>query len=842
MSIRSLTALPALALAFMAAGQKSGTALFTPVNWVQARYDHANHRFADEQGELLSEEYWTFPSSGKVDKNQRWTVFTDRAGVVLRTGPQSDAETASPALPFGQMLHVFKEEKGWLQVGREGDKAEGWCDKRQLVLWDKPLAEHLTRIELKAFLVNTLQGSPDQRRQGVEGELKQKYEVFDGPGPAAERRRTDYLYDVLYIYKYDKEGQRWLVGPSQVFSQAPLIGWVNARKVKVWPTRLCLEPNWEDVARAERRERNIRAKLLPYNSTAEEQGKYKTTGQGEGLVDGDVNDPAFDRTGLYGPRMDARLFRYPVLGATMDGDANCRFLTGVSGIMNLGVSGTLEGFRNADYLKTRRYYESMKEQKNVLAMVFVLEGSSDMREHIRTMKEAIAAMQRKCKDSGMTARYGVVQYFNEWAAKGDEPESAFIEQLPMTNDAEKVLSWLDQRKFENRGDMNDARAAYKALQLGIAMLEKGRTNIVVHICRRPDNVRDDPTFGGKSLIDPTDLASGLDMGRATHYLGYVTGGSTPAMPVRREAYAGMAEDVMANLATAVSNQLKGVIEQGKDSKGRAAAPTIINEKKGGNETARMDRFHFVMKATLLADGIADVHTIIAADVAECLDKSQQAFAALEQVVEDRQMISDHATEFTYFYGQLATGGATTQETLDYLAQEKVHVFENAVTWYKVADLKQQLFRYVLFYDDRSLSDEIRALDKLIYAMEKANIDEARMELRNIWRERAQNVMGSKFSEKVPISEIQAKLMGIHALSMVKPFEQASLLKGLTLDDLADKSKFNSSLLEGYKKMAIANKERLTAMKTKGEYYQVPGHEERKDERRYYWVPIEYLFN
>jgi hypothetical protein len=45
-----------------------------------------------------------------------------------------------------------------------------------------------------------------------------------GPGPTAERRRTDYLYDVLYIYKYDKEGERWLVGPSQVFSQYPLIG------------------------------------------------------------------------------------------------------------------------------------------------------------------------------------------------------------------------------------------------------------------------------------------------------------------------------------------------------------------------------------------------------------------------------------------------------------------------------------------------------------------------------------------------------------------------------------------------------------------------------------------
>ncbi|MEZ4808087.1 MAG: hypothetical protein R2815_11550 [Flavobacteriales bacterium] len=842
MRIRLLVAIPALLwLVGTTMAQKPENVLFKPVNWFQVRYDHENDRFYNDQGEQLNEEYWTF-ASGKGDKSQRWTVFTDRAGVLLRSEPQAEAApTSSAALPFAQVLYVFKEEKGWLLVGRESNRSEGWCDKRHLVLWDKPLAEHRTRIELKAFLVNTLTGIGTERGS-VQGDLKQKYEVFDGPGSRAERRETNYLYDVFYIYKYDKEGERWLIGPNEIYSQSPLLGWVNARKVKVWATRLCLEPNWEEAAKAERREKNVRARLLPWNSTQVQQRAYLQSGNGEGLVDGDESEPAFDRSGLTGDRMDARLFRYPVLGAQMEGDANCRFFTGVSGVMNVGGSGTLEGFRNGDYLRVRRYYEALREQKDVLCVVFVLEGSADMRTHIGTVKETIAALQQECKKTGMTARYGVVQYFNEYASDKKEPESAYMEQLPLTNDAMQVLEWLDKRICEDRGDKSEARAAYLALARGMAMMEKGRTNVLVHLCSRPDNGRDDPTFGGKSQTDPTDLVAGLEMGRATHYLGYVLSGGTTGPTERKEAFNGMAEDVMPELSTAISNQLKGIVELARDAKGRALAPTVARTKKDGSETARMDQFHFMMKATMLADGTSDLPRMIVADVANSVESSRQALAALEGIVDDRSMIKDHAPSFSYFYGQLTAQDGVDRETLDFLAREKVHVFTNAATWHRVTGMQHPLFRYVLFYDDRSLNAEIIALDELIRAMETINIDESREQLRTLWRKRAQDVIGSKYSDKVPLDEVRAKMMGVHDLNMVKPFEDASLLKGLTLNDLDNKTKFNQTVLDGYKKAAIANKEALNAIKTQGQYYQAPGHEERKDERRYYWIPIEYLFN
>jgi len=811
---------------------------FTPDNWTEVRFAQNEHRFVDAKGDTLSEAYWSFKSDGKVNKNEKWLVFTDKAGLLLRDKPNGAAD--SSPLQFGTLLYVFKEDGEWLQVGKDRQKAEGWCAKKDLILWSQPLVDPITRIELKAFLVNTLQGTVDERKSSIEGELKQKYEVFDGPGPEAKKVKANFLYDVLYIFKYDKgdgngKGERWLVGPyRELGSQFPLLGWVNARKVKVWATRLCLEPNFQPQAMAERKTKNIRARLMP-NTAFQEQRTYLGTGNGVGLVDGEENEPAFDGSGR--TRMDARLFRYPVFDASKEGDNNCKFLTGVSGVWNPGMSGTLSGFNFKDYLLTQRYYESMREHKDVLDVMFVVEGSADMKEHVQTVKDAIGAVQKKYKGSGITARYGVVYYYNEHSTDAKEPETEYIEQLPLTNDAGSVLNWLDKRIATNKGDPNEARASFRALQRGMDLLEKGRTSILVHICRRPDNYQIDGLFGGKSKIEPADLGAALEFGRSPHYLGYVTAGSGPKLELRQLAFEGL-QSVIGEMSTAVSNQLKGTVDLGLDSGGRATAPTITITKKSGVEVARMDRFHFVMKATLFTSPVSDLATTIATDVAECMAQTQRAMEGLSQVVEDKSMLKGQASDFTYFAGEMyKNAGPNGQETLDYMAREKVHVFENAVTFYKVADLQDPLFCYVLFYDGKDLDKEVSSLNKVITALEKGNTAESGEELQAVWRERAEGVMGSKFNDKVQINEVRSKLLGINNMDMVKPFADASILNGLNLNDLKNSKKFDLAHLDKYKNSAIENKRLLEDMKTKGECYRVPGDQERK----YYWVPIEYLF-
>lgn len=835
-------------------GQKPKLPLKEPKRWDEVRFNHQQRKFCESNGELMNEDYWLFTNPGNQRTKANWRVWADRTGLHLRDKPEGSP--TGMAVEMGEKFFVFDEKGEWLHVGRAMDEPpQGWFSKKHLVLWENPLKEQRTRIELKALLVNRLNeiNTVDQLKD-LADDKKQLYEAFDGPGAEAKLIKEDYLYDVLYIYKFEKDpisGGRWLVSGCPELADrnvCPMVGWVSTKKVQVWDTRLCLEPNDSEAAVAERRARGIRAQLYP-SERYEAQQAYLNTGQGKGLVDGEERDPAFRADLSRGTRMDGLLFRYPVLDAkrTPGSPDNCSFRTGVSGRMNLGSSGLLENFKDDDYLRAQRTYTALEEQKDVLTTVFVVEASSGMQEDIAAVKSTVRAIHQKHHDTH-TLQFGIVCYRNE-LSKLDavkNPESDYLEVLPLTTNMDQVQTWIDGRTARDAGDPGgEGRAVYFALKRGLEMLKPYQTNVLVHICRRPDNTVFNPMFTkGKTKVDPSTLGDDLDMGRAAHYLGYVTIGARDLLKadLRRDAYDAMKTDVMQPMSNAIGIKMKGIAEFGKDKSGtgkaKAAKPesTILVNK---TEETRMTQGHFVMKAKLLASPDKNLASTIMNDFGACLDQSERTRKAVENVVEDESMLKQRASDITYYAAEMTKFNvADSLAILQHLAANKVHVFIDAATYFKVSGLTQPLFNYVLFMEDDVLDQAIKDLGRVLQAFDKGEKTETCASLKQIYKGYAEAALGSKFDESTTLNEIQERMMGINEIDMIKTFEQQSVLKGLKLEDLMDEKRCRPEAFSAYEKSAKENHGLLNNIKTSGNYYQVPGD----DERKYYWVPIEYLFD
>jgi len=213
--------------------------------------------------------------------------------------------------------------------------------------------------------------------------------------------------------------------------------------------------------------------------------------------------------------------------------------------------------------------------------------------------------------------------------------------------------------------------------------------------------------------------------------------------------------------------------------------------------------------------------------------------AIGAVVEDEAFVSDHATDLTYSVQELlAMSGPEQQAIYDHLARHKVHVYVDAVTYYKVAGVENPLFKYVLFYNERDLDVEIHELELLVTSLESQNLAATTERLRELRQTRAEATMGSKYDpKKASLADIRTKLMGIHDINMVKPFQDASVLKDIQFKSILD-GNIDRKKLQEYGVTAKENLNKLRDIKTQGTCYTVPG----KDEVKYYWVPVEYLFN
>ncbi len=835
--------------ATVAVAQKNPMTL--PEVWNSVRYDIGRHAFVDEAGNARTD--YEAMKAGKSTK-ELWRVFTDRENVALFDEP--DGKEARRLEHMSTRLYVYNEKGPWVLVSTEATgPAQHWCHKKDLVLWSRPLGDHITGIELKAFVVNTTKAA----RAIASGSNKEKYDLLAAPSTQATRLKENFIYDVLFVFKEhhnEATGETFFLVSDEIELSAGeglgLLGWINGTRVRTWETRLCLEPNFAPEALAERRDKSVQAKLFQQDKK-EVVDQYLKDGGGKGLVDGAQHDPAFGKDPDRQPRMSGKIFRYPVIDARRGGlpEDNCHFLTGVSGYFTPSSSGDLEDYSAEDYHLLRDRRDKLKDRINDVNLVFAIDGSLGCEQHLTTVRTVV---ERLAKREGGPIEYSAVVYRNELSSVSDgsaDPEANFRETIGPVSSAGQFMAGLEQVVPRNQGDKTDQRAVHFALKRAIELCQEDETNIIVHLGNRPDNSVV-PFFtsqkdNGGTRIEAADLAGMLSKSKAVHYLGYVTWADPKTVDERsREMlYDGLGE-LMQNMANSVKNAFGGGLSfagSGRD----VEAARIAKMRMEGMPVTRMDRLnHWLMKTTMVPDknGNNALAGSIRSNIDSCLILGHKLMEDLDRLFQNDSKLAEHAGDFTQRNAmEVLFADFDDPEERERLRKtlvaNKAHIFVDARTVYRPAGLTSPMFRYVLFYEEKKLLDQINQLTELNRRLDGGDPAMVAEAFRSYWQEKARGVLGSGYKPTMKVVELLQRLQGVQDMDMVKPFVRSGteIFGDLTIKDIEAGKKLPPDQFKKYQELVQKSVKELTALRDQPYFYENP-----ESSSRFYWIPIEYVFN
>ncbi|MCK4678826.1 MAG: hypothetical protein KAT48_11890 [Bacteroidales bacterium] len=413
------------------------------------------HQIADERGTL------------------DWIVFSDRTGNRTKSQPSEGAGNRT-SLDYLESFNVIDENDSWVELARLGNSNSiGWIKKEKLILLPHCI-QKANRTSYKAMIVNTIET------------ITEDFNFFSVPLDDTKRiaGRGSQVYTIYYIYK--QIGDFLLLGeqdafPSNIERNLPLTikGWIDKRFVTQWDSRGCVQPNYCSTDRSP-------ALILDTND-----------------ICAGVNAPQiWARDQVTNKKWHGSMFRLPYLGKktgiiTQDQN-NCE----VNNIM-LGRLGDItddKGIRITAIIDSLREAFS-KSPKNIMNVVFVIDGTMSMREYFNPVVDAINNGVRELNrnpqiidpknPTGIKLNWGAVVYRDSFH------DSYAIEEQNIVSDYSQVSDFLTNVYDPNkdRGDPDLPEAMYYglwyALEYIIGHEREDETNIIVLIGDAGDHERTD---------------------------------------------------------------------------------------------------------------------------------------------------------------------------------------------------------------------------------------------------------------------------------------------------------------------------------------------------------------
>jgi len=219
-------------------------------------------------------------SGGKYD----WIVHSDRDNNTVYDEPNGRAN--GQVVNFMERFYVIGETDEHLrliQYDPEVTSSEnsrrvnmkkavylGWIPKRNLLLWTHAVVIPENNIIVKGLVLHNSHAFDG----GID--TYQQMRLYNSPTLeiASQNEHKNKLVDFLYVY--DKKDGNYLVGLSpqlpspSVATQEIIKGWMSGKNFQLWTTMLCIEPNSDTKAVAERKAKGIKASLFNTYAGAEE--------------------------------------------------------------------------------------------------------------------------------------------------------------------------------------------------------------------------------------------------------------------------------------------------------------------------------------------------------------------------------------------------------------------------------------------------------------------------------------------------------------------------------------------------------------------------------------------
>lgn len=824
-----------------------------PKLWEAVRFYQPDKQYMYDKTDRRSD-YYNFEYK-KRNKDVLWMVFSINAKTDLLDSPKEKAKVVSTA-PFSTAFYVKGEKNGYLEIeGASSDNKDlsGWCNKKDLIFWDRPLLDAQTRIELKAFLVNRVERKENFKTIKAAPEQYFIYQNADG----GEIVNTNLLYDVLFVFAYSNPqniaGQgRYLVSKSYLLSSSTsLMGWVSEERVKLWTTSLCIEPNFTDSALMARRNAGVAASIFPQGDQ-EDLNHYLETGEGEGMID-NSSDPAFGNYKVR-PRMKGELMRYPVFyGDRIKGKSgkfdNSIIGTGVSAKINPSNTGVLKGLDSEEFTALSEKAQKMAEnvsKKNV-NIVLLLDGSSGMKRYGVIASETINSVQEQLGDANI--KYGAVLYRNEFISKADvgDSKSMYCYSIPLSNNPNEIRTTIENWSFREDGDPGHYEAVYYAFNKATQMLKPYETNIIIHLGNAPD--RSDKFMGecqGKTCITASEIATGLDENTELHYIGFATylpNENNTQKQQREILYSQINNGLLNEVAKAQNNRLSAY-NYAKDGT-QVVQPSNSEMDEGYFKESSKTNIPFLLNVYYqkTAGGGNDIKTMILADIDSCFNKQADLSLQLLTLTNPENKIGSRAGSFSEvgFKGlneklKELDSALERDEFITQSGKEQFQIFQEASSVYYTDALPGlPLFQYVVFYPEDKLKETINLLDGVLGQADKSTGSKLVELLEGYWRAVAEKELGGSDYESLTLQQIRRRITGIENMQLELP-EIHGKIGDLTIDNLKKVEKYGADeqrlLYEQFQK----RKAELESLKN-SEYYFLPP----KGNKKFYWVPIELIY-
>jgi len=403
-----------------------------------------------------------------------WVVSSDRDNNFIYDSPNS-TEPNGKTMSFMDNFYVIGESDTHVQlikydptvtsnnstrkVNMKRAEYYGWAPKENLLLWRNSLVNPNTDFTIKGLVIHSV----ERYTRGVGGE--QQLTLYNSPTleKTAQNENDIRLFEFLYIY--DRKGESFLLGNapklqrSDAASKKIIKGWISEKNIRLWSQRLCIEPNSDAEAAAERRAKGVKATLFSNYDAAYELKTGKPARFSKALWGDDK----------YEKRMPPEEKRMPVLSES-EGKI---YKTGV--ITEVFSKNNKQVYSASEHAQLDAQYNTIRDKKQNINMIFVIDGTKGNHPFfvpiINSVKNSLNLLENPNK------KYEIATFIYGKSGEG------VVARQALTSNHSAVIQTLE--KYRDKQDIaedNDAPTdMYEGINIALRTLDPKETNIMVLI-------------------------------------------------------------------------------------------------------------------------------------------------------------------------------------------------------------------------------------------------------------------------------------------------------------------------------------------------------------------------
>lgn len=700
-----------------------------------------------------------------------WMVYSDRDNNPTYTEAQGGIEKAR--ISFLENFWVIGESGTYLHLAKDSEYQRvgdyltdnwedyGWIHKNRLLLWENCLYTN-TKIAKKAMVLNTAQSLKEL--EPGSGDI---VNFFRNPDLTNITDNQSNLYNIFFVFKEE--------GSSVLLAKVPRImdrknptndiwGWVTLNRLFIWDHRIAVEPNWDEDAVKERRDRSVKTYTFSDEVAAL---NYKT----KHLVSNNTefSDDPYDK------RRKGTYMRFP-LKTNADGLLKMQMIGEIStmGGQKLSID---------DNTEAQWRYGQVRYKRRNINIVFVVDATFSMRDYFKPIANAITETVGKMSSQN-NFKFGGVVY-------RDLPEGMdnITESFKLSNNYESFSKWLNSRFSEKKNlkDKDLGEAVNYGLREALRTLSmpKDETNIVILVGDAGNHARmDASTVSGEEIVNlmieksASFLAFQINNGGQTEYDNFVKEAKNIMLLTARE----LARSAESTAKAINFGDLEPKFEQIDDVwrlNNSVNIGRVVFRK--GNTKMEPNRLQF--EVADFVQYISDWNDNLLAKVNKSVMDGRSLRKELNALSEEDKYVSTYGPSIVYFLKQLNL----SSEVISKLAEERVQFAKTSYSAAKLDDFKYPHFQSVLFLTREELGDLLGDISKLLSV---GNGNDARRKTADMWLELLKQHMGDKGIEglaNASMQDISKKVFGLPSKS--------KFISTISYRQITDEVSFPSSQFE-----------------------------------------------